>query len=215
MPPGQLDDWLVLHVSGRGHHEVRGDVARGVVLRDRVLGDGGDHIGLAEDPAPQRVVAVHRFSEHVVDAVRRLVVVHRDLLEHDLTLGVDLVLGQRRAQEHLGHEVEDAVRVLVEETGVQVRRLLAGRGVGRRPHPVEQLRDARGRVALRPLEQQVLEEVGDARLRVPLVAGARAHPHPERHRAHRGHCLGDHPETGLQLGELYVLWKCAGLSHWV
>ena len=44
------------------------------------------------------MVAVDRLGEHVVDAVLRLVLVHRDLLEHDLALGVDLVRRQRRAR---------------------------------------------------------------------------------------------------------------------
>ena len=55
--------------------------------------DRGDHLGLAEHPAPERVLAEDRLGEHVVDPVLRLVLVHRDLLEHDLALGVDLVLG--------------------------------------------------------------------------------------------------------------------------
>ena len=76
---------------------------------------------------------------------------------------------------------------------MQVRRLLARRGVGRRAHAVEELRDLDRRVALGALEQQVLEEVRDARLLRALVAGAGAHPHAERHRAHRGHRLGDRP----------------------
>jgi hypothetical protein len=68
-----------------------------------------------------------------VDAVLRLVLVHRDLLQHDLALGVDLRVG--RAEQHSRQQVEDLLGVLVEEAGVQVGRLLAGRRVDEAPSP--------------------------------------------------------------------------------
>ena len=52
---------------------------------------------LAEHAAAERVSAEDRLGEDVVDAVLRLVLVHRDLLEHDLALGVDVGVGRRRA----------------------------------------------------------------------------------------------------------------------
>ena len=36
------------------------------------------------------MVAEHGLGDQVVDELLRLVLVHRDLLEHDLALGVDL-----------------------------------------------------------------------------------------------------------------------------
>ena len=83
---------------------------------------------------------------------------------------------------------------------MQVGRLLAGRGVGRRAEAVEELGDLDRRVALGALEQQVLEEVRDARLRRRLVARAGPHPEPERDRAHRGNLLGDDPDARVELG---------------
>ena len=86
--------------------------------------------------------------------------------------------GQRRAEQHLRHQVERVRGVLVEESRVQVRGLLRGRGVGRRAHAVEELGDLDRRVALGPLEQQVLEEVREAGL-----AGA---PRPASRSSPRG-----------------------------
>ena len=82
-----------------------------------------------------------------MDAVLRLVLVHRDLLEHDLALGVDLGIG--RPEQHLREQVEGLFGVLVEEARVQVGRLLAGGGVHRRAQAVEELRDLDRRVAAR------------------------------------------------------------------
>ena len=148
----------------------------------------------------ERMVAEDRLVEHVVDLVGGLVLVHRDLLDHDLALGVDLVLGVDRREEHLRHQVEGALGVLVEEARVDVRGLLARRRVERGADRVELLVELDRRVALRALEQQVLEEVRDAGLGGGLVARARPDPEPERDRAHRGHRLGDDSNAGLELG---------------
>jgi hypothetical protein len=131
----------------------------------------------------------HRFPEDVVDAVLGLVLVHGDLLEHDLALGVDLGVGG--TEEHLGEQLERAIRVDVEEAGVKLRRLLACRRVHGRPEPVEHLRDLLRGMALGALEQQVLEEVRHPSVIRVLVARADPDPQSERHRAHRGDRLGD------------------------
>ena len=71
--------------------------------------------------------------------VLRLVLVHRDLLEHDLALRVDV--GVRRAEKHVRHDPERLFEMLVEEMGVEDRRLLAGGGVDVGAEGVEDLRD--------------------------------------------------------------------------
>ena len=105
------------------------------------------------------MLAEDRLVEHVVDAIRRLVLVHRDLLQNHLALGVDLGVG--RCQQHLGQQIKRALGVGVEEARVQLGRLLAGGGVDRGAQAVEDLGDLDRVMALGPLEQQVLEEVRD------------------------------------------------------
>ena len=197
---GQLDDAVVVEVAGGADDDLRAGVAGVAVALDVRDRDRGDHLGLTEHAAAQRVRAEDGLGEHVVDAVLRLVLVHRDLLQHHLALGVDVGVGRR--QQHLREQVEDLVGVLVEEAGVQVRRLLAGGRVDRGAEPVEALGDLDRRVARRPLEQQVLEEVRDPGLRRGLVTRAGAHPEPERHGPHRGNLLGHDPDARAQLGEL-------------
>ena len=192
-PPRQLGDPLVVEVPGGADDDVGAGVAGAVVgvdVRDR---DRGDHLRLPQHPAPQRVLAEDGVGEEVVDAVLRLVLVHRDLLQHDLALGVDLGVG--RGEQHLRQQVEDLLGVLVEEAGVEVGRLLAGRRVDRGAEPVEALGDLDRREALGPLEQQVLQEVRDPRLGRGLVARAGAHPEPERHGSDRGNLLGHDPDA--------------------
>ena len=96
---------------------------------------------------PSGRVSVDRVGEDVVDPIGGLVLVHRDLLDHDLALRVDV--GEGRLQEHLGEQVERLLGVLVEEARVELGRLLAGRRVRRGAEPVEVLGDLDRRVALR------------------------------------------------------------------
>ncbi len=159
----------MVDVPRRGDDDVVGRIARAVVLGDVGHRDAADHVGAAEDAPAEGMVAVDRLREDVVDAILGLVLVHGDLLEHHLALGIDLVRGQRRREQHLGKEVERFLGVLVEKTGVQMRGLLARRRVGGGAHPVEQLGDLDGRVALGALEQEVLEEMRDAGLSRRLV----------------------------------------------
>ena len=52
-----------------------------------------------------------RLGNEVVDELLRLVLVHRDLLEHDLALEVHL--GEERRVDHVAHHVDRLVEVVV------------------------------------------------------------------------------------------------------
>ncbi len=55
--------------------------------------------------------AEHRLGEEIVHELLWCVVVHRDLLEHDLALLVEL--GERRREHHVGHHRERLFDVFV------------------------------------------------------------------------------------------------------
>src|SRR5205814_73987 len=85
-------------------------------------------------------------------------------------------------------------------------RALARRGrIQLAAQSVEDLGDLLSRVGTGPLEQQVLDEVGDARFRVRLVPRPGADPEPERDRADAADPLGDQPLAGVELGEDVLL----------
>ena len=134
-----------------------------------------------------------------MDEVLRRVLDHRDLLEDDLPLRVDV--GERRREDHVGHHVQRVLEVAVGDAGVHDRVLAGGGRVQLAAHLVEDLGDLLGLVRARALEEQVLDEVRDARLRVGLVARAGADPEPERHRADAVDPLGDQALAGVELRE--------------
>ena len=139
-----------------------GRVARGVEGAQLLARHRPDHLGAADHRAPERVRAEDRLAEHVEDAVLGVVLVHRDLFEHDLALGLELA--HARAPDHVGDHVEGALQVAVEHARVHRGRLLVGARVELGAHRVEDLVDLLRAVALGAAEQHVLEQVRDARL---------------------------------------------------
>ena len=188
-------------------HDLLTLVGAAVVAGERAPRDRRDDVGAADDRTPERVRAEDRFGGDVVDEVVRRVLDHRDLLEDDLALRVDV--RERRPEDHVRHHVERALEPVVGDACVDDGRLTRGRGVQLAAELVEDLRDLLRRVARRALEEQVLDEVRDACPRDGLVPGAGPDPEPERDRAHAGNALGDDALAGRELGEL-VLRHAAG-----
>ena len=100
----ELDEPVVGDVARRREHDVRPDVGAAVVAAERARRDAGDHLRAPDHRPSERVPAEHGLRSEVVDEVLRVVVHHRDLLEHDLPLRVDVVEGGR--EDHVGHRVE-------------------------------------------------------------------------------------------------------------
>ena len=201
------DELVVADVPGRREHDLLRLVRAAVVAGERAPRDGRDDVGAADHRPSERVRAEDRLGRDVVDEVVRRVLHHRDLLEHDLALRVDV--DERRPEDHVRHHVERALEPIVRDARVDDGRLARRRRVQLAAELVEDLRDLLRRVARRALEEQVLDEVRDAGARVRLVARARADPEPERDRAHAGNALGDDALAGRELGEL-VLRHAAG-----
>src|SRR5581483_5112874 len=88
---------------------------------------------------------------------------------------------------------------------VDVRVLARRRSVQLGAEAVEDLGDLECRVMLRSLEEEVLDEVGDPRLRVRLVAGAGSDPVADRDRAGVVEPLRDHALARVELRQLPVL----------
>ena len=83
----------MVEVARRRDDYVPGHVHRAVVALDRATGDRRDHLGGADHGPPERVAAEDRLRDQVVHELLRRVLVHRDLLEHDLALGLEVVEG--------------------------------------------------------------------------------------------------------------------------
>ena len=100
------------------------------------------------------------------DVVARRVVVHVHLLEDHALLALELLGVELRVAEHVDEHVERGVALLARAADVVARVLLRGERVELAADLVDLHREvARSRAALRPLEEHVLREVGDAAVR--------------------------------------------------
>ena len=194
-------------VSGRCEHDPIRPIGTAVVRGEPAARDARDDGRTPDDGAPERMPPEHRLRSDVVDEVVWRVLDHRDLLEHDLPLGVDVREG--RPEDHVRHHVERALEPDVRDARVDDGRLARGRGVQLAAELVEDLRDLLRRVPRRALEEHVLDEVRDARARIRLVARAGADPEAERDRADTRNALRDDALAAGELREL-VLRHAAG-----
>ena len=135
-----------------------------------------------------------------MDDVVGIVVVHRDLVEDHVALGLDVLGREQRGGDHVAEHVHGQAEVLVEDPGVEAGVLLGGEGVELTAHRVQRDRDVERRPLAGALEEQVLEEVRAAVQGRRLVAGAHADPDPDAGRADAGQLLGDHPQPAGQDG---------------
>ena len=179
-----LDELVVVDAPRRGDDDVVRAVAIAVKGAERAPGDGRDHIGRAQDRPSQRMTAEDGPGDQVEDQLLGRVVHHRDLLEDDLPFRVEV--GEAGSEDHVGHDVERGLQVLVEDARVDDRVVARGRGVQLAAERVEDLGDLEGRVGGGALEEQMLEEVAHSCVRVALVPRARADPEPDGRRADAG-----------------------------
>ena len=179
----ELDDLVVVDVAGRSDDDVARHVHLLVVAGDRLARDRRDHLGGADHRAAERMVAEHGLGDQVVHELLRRVVVHRDLLEHDVALGIEL--GERGREHHLAHHVHRRLELVVGDARVDERVLARGGGVQLAAETVEDLGDLQRAVPVGSLEQQVLDEVRHARLVSPARHASRrrssSRPRPSAH----------------------------------
>ena len=90
-PLDERHELVVVDAPGRGDHDVPGRVEGAVVAAQGPAADARDHLGGADDRPAEGVTAEDRLADQVVDELLRGVLVHCDLLEHDLALGVEVV----------------------------------------------------------------------------------------------------------------------------
>ena len=181
----------MLDVARGRHDDVAGAVAARVVRRDAGVRQRAHRRRAADHGPAELVVAEDAAGSEVVHEIGGVVLDHRDLLEHHLALGLERLVLEARARRHVAHDVERQRQVLVEHAHVHDGRLARRERVQLGAEAIGDARDLDLVEALAALEQQVLDEMRDARLARPLVARADADEDADRDRAHRIDLLGD------------------------
>jgi hypothetical protein len=100
----------VVQVAGHGHHHVAGPVVQLEELPDPLGRHGHDRLLAPEYLAPQRVVGEQRRRALLGRLVRWLVGVHEDLVQDDLTFGLEIDGSERRSPHDVRQDVETQER---------------------------------------------------------------------------------------------------------
>ena len=94
MPRDHLDRGFVVDAPGRGHHDRLRRVPAVPIVTDRFARQADDRLLGAEDRWRKGMALPQGVDELLVGDVGRIVLVHVDLFEHDVTFAVDLVLSE-------------------------------------------------------------------------------------------------------------------------
>ncbi len=144
VPGDQLNRPVVLDRAGYGDHRGTRAVAAFPVAVEIVASHGPDRFASSQDRALQRMTGEHGLLKLLEGDIVRVVLVHVDLFDDDLPLGVDFLLPECRALQHLTQQPEPLLQVVVQHPRPETRVLLAGEGVGLGAERVECLRDLPG-----------------------------------------------------------------------
>ena len=119
---------------------------------------------------------------------------------HDVALLVERFL--RHGAQQIGHAVafhpQRHVERAARDRGEVIRPVLAGRAIHARRAGLGKRREELAVTVRRPLEHQVLEQVGEAGLAVWLVGRPHAIPHADEHRWHRVVAVHENREAIVQ-----------------
>ena len=170
-------------------------VAQKILARKAVYG-----LFRAEDLGLDRRSRKELFAGAVEHDVLRAVLGHGDLLEHDALFARHLLRIERAPKNDVRKHVDRFFEILVQRLHVEAGALLCGECVEVRPDRVHFRGNVRSAARFGALEEHVLDEVGNARLRVRLKDRARVDPHADRHRAHRRHMLRHHADAVFENG---------------
>src|SRR5438309_6263217 len=100
-----------------------------------------------------------RLVEDIEHDVIRRVFMHRDLFEHDRTLGLDVIRRQRRVLDEIADRSERQPEILAQRARVEAGELPRRERVDVAADRVERLRYLERAARRRPLEEQMLEEM--------------------------------------------------------
>ena len=140
-----------------------------------------------------------QLLEQVLHVILGLVLVHTQLFEDDHSLALDVRRIEPRVRNDVEEDVETEGHVLRRNPGPVGRQLFVGRRVDEPADAFNRIRDLlRRRPALGALEEEVLDEVGDARQSFVLEPRASAEHENDARRVALRHRLRDQARTSGQ-----------------
>ena len=188
----------VLEIADRRHDQVARRIGVREVRAQQVGVERLDGFAGAENRTAERVILPEPLREELVDEIVRRVLDHLDLFDDDFLFALEVVDAERRVADDVGEDVDGEREMLVEDLDVVARVFLRGERVELAADRIDRLRDVFRRPAGRPLEEHVLDEMGDAAALGGFVARSARQPHADADRTNLRHPLGEKTKTVIE-----------------
>ena len=204
-PEGRLDELQhlsVVEASRRRDDNVRRLVGALEEDAEVLAAERFDRFAGTENRYAEWVIEPEGGAEFLPEKLLGSILDGAQLLEDHGPLALNLLLLEQRIQNDVRDQLEGILEVNVEHVGVVTSVLFGGESVELTTHGIDLEGDLLGRAIGGPLEQHVLDEVGDTRLFGRFEARTHLHPHTEAGGAYRRHTFGDDDEVIFQLGPL-------------
>ena len=189
--PHQVHQMPMFQITRRRHNHVVGHVVAPEVLPQRLLFQPLDAFLGPQDGFAQRVVLPEILGEYLVDQVIGVVLVHLQLFQHHPSFPGNVAIFEQRVQDQVGKHFQGDGKVLIKNLGIEADALLGRERIQVAANGIHRAGDLFGGPVFGPLEQHVLDEMGDPVVLQGFAARAGFHPDAYRNRAHMGHRLRD------------------------
>src|SRR5581483_10363306 len=202
----EVDEALVIDVSGcRDHHVAGIETLRVSIHHHRLLELTNRFLG-AEDGLAERVIFPEILGENFVDEIIGVILIHLDFFEDDATFPPNVFHVEGGIQHQVAKNFHRDGKVFVEDLDVETDALFGGKSVHVPANRVHLAGYVFGCAMLSPLEDHVLDKMGDA---IPLgvfIAGAGLYPDADGNRADMLHLFRNHGEAVGQDFASYVAY---------
>ena len=196
------DKIFMSQLPGGGNHRRAGDVVRREVAQQIGPAQAAECLFRPDHRPPQRMIPKLGGIQQILNMFGRLIAIHRDLFPDHTPFPLNLRGREQRPEKHVEQDVQQIRPPGRLSTGIKTGMLLVGERVQVTADSLHRLGNL-GRGAPRgPLEQQMLQEMGDAARGIRLMTPARSHPDTHRHAGHVGHLRRRHPQAPRQRGDV-------------
>ena len=195
----------MVKTASHRYNEVVGSIVVIEVAANGLSIEGTDLLLLSHDWVPQGMPPPKNLVKQVMDMVIGRVLHHFNLLEDYIPFPFDLIGIKDRVQKDIREELDGKGTMLIQHLCVKTGILLFRKPIEDAPHRVDLLGYIMGAPALRSLEDQVLDKMGNPLFLGTLLARSRSDPNPDGNRPDMGDILRDDADSIFQDGLLIHL----------
>jgi hypothetical protein len=184
-----LQQLFVLQVPGSANKDILSAISIFQIGQKMITGNIPYRVPGAENGMPERMVFPESLAEQFVDLIVRRVIHHMNFLEDDTPFLLYFVRIQNGVKDDVGEEIDRQRESSGQHFGIIAAELATGECIEHPADRIDLLGDFLRISASGPLEEHVLNKVGNAALGEILMARTVFHPEAEGDGMGRGNFL--------------------------